>query len=188
MRNNRLLLHFTISLIAIFTNSLVHASFTSDDLFVPSIGRGEGASGSFWYTTVWFHNPGDDSAVVTVGLLLRDQPNPTPDEQVVTVPAGSTLIFKDAIHDLYGLDAAVGALRIQSTGSIAVGSRIYNQPGDAISESQGQLMAGIPASFAVGPAETVEIPGVLQPADGSFRSSRKRWRKLSLPCGRPVRT
>ncbi len=171
MRNSRQLLALAVSLIATFTSNPVHASFASNDVFVPSVGRGEGASGSFWYTTVWFHNPGSNAVEVSVSLLLRDQPNSSPDQQDVTVPAGSTMTFKDAVHDLFGLDSAVGALRIQADQPLAVGSRIYNQTGDAISESQGQFMAGIPASFSAVPGGMVEVPGILQPADESFRSN-----------------
>ncbi len=149
----------------------VSASFLGADLFVPSVGRGEGSAGSHWYTRLWFHNPGTEEATVTVSLLLRGQPNPSPEQQIVTVPARSTVTFEDAILDLFGLETAMGALRVQATSSVAVGSRVFNQPGSSVSESQGQLMAGIPASFAARPGRAVEIPGILQPADGSFRSN-----------------
>ena len=147
------------------------ASFLGDDLFIPAVGRGPGASGSNWYTTVWFHNPGADAVTVTLGLLLRGQPNPTPDTQVLTIPGHSSMTFEDAINDLFGLDSASGAFRIQSTGPVAVGSRIFNQPGDTISESQGQFMAGVPARFAITPGQQIEVPGIVQPADKAFRSN-----------------
>jgi hypothetical protein len=151
--------------------SNVGASFLGEEIYVPSVGRGSGAAGSVWYTTVWFHNPGPDPAVVSVALLLRDQANLTPDTQNVTVQAGSTLTYSDALLDLFGLETVVGALRVRTTGQIAVGSRVFNQQGDQVSESQGQLMAGVPASLAIRPGDRVEVPGVVQPADGSFRSN-----------------
>jgi len=160
-----------MSVLTVIGVSTSMASFQGDDIYVPAVGRGPGASGSYWYTTAWFHNPGADEAVVTVSLLLRNQPNPTPDAQVFTVAAGSSVTFEDAIIDLFGLDAASGAFRIQSTERIAVGARIFNQPGDTISESQGQFMAGIPASFAIVPGQIVEVPGILEPADETFRSN-----------------
>lgn len=147
------------------------ASFLADDLYIPAVGRGPGAGGSNWYTTAWFHNPGADEAMVTVSLLLRGQPNPAPDTQVFAVPAGSSVTFEDAIIDLFGLESVSGAFRVQSTRPVAVGARIFNQPGATISESQGQFMAGIPARFAIVPGQIVEAPGILQPADETFRSN-----------------
>lgn len=169
MRNNILCVFLSALLVVTFNSSVATASFTGSDVFLPSVGRGAGAAGSFWYTTAWIHNPGEDQANVTISLLMRNQANPSPDQQYITVPAGTSLTFEDAIQDLFGLDSAVGALRIQADQSVAVGSRIYNQTGDAINESQGQLLAGIPSDFSTASGEAVEIPGIQQPADDSFR-------------------
>lgn len=155
----------------VFGAAPADASFLAEDLFIPAVGRGPGASGSTWYTTVWFHNPGSEEADVTVSLLLRGQPNPTPDTHAFAVPAGSSVTFEDAIDNLFGLTTASGAFRIQSTVAVAVGSRIYNQPGGTISDSQGQFMAGIPAKFAIVAGQSVEVPGIVQPADEAFRSN-----------------
>lgn len=172
MRNNWRSIFTVVTLALMLINaSNVCASFLAEDLYIPAIGRGPGAAGSSWYTTVWFHNPGEGDVQVTVSLLQRGQPNPTPDTQVFAVPAHSSVTFEDAIIDLFGLEAASGAFRVQTTRSIAVGSRIFNQPGATISESQGQFMAGIPARFSIVPGQIVEVPGILQPADGTFRSN-----------------
>ncbi len=170
-RYGSIVLAGAVSALMVIGTSTAIASFQGDDLYVPAVGRGSGASGSYWYTTAWFHNPGAHETMVTVSLLLRNQPNPTPDTQVFTVPAHSSVTFEDAILDLFGLDAASGAFRVQSTESIAVGARIFNQPGDTISESQGQFMAGVPASFAIVPGQIIEVPGIIEPADETFRSN-----------------
>ena len=167
----RPVLVFTVSLLMAIGASTADASFLGEDLYIPAVGRGPGASGSTWFTTVWLHNPGGDTATVTVDLLLRGQPNPTPETQVFAVPAHSSVTFEDAINDLFALDEASGAFRIQATTAVAVGSRIFNQPGTSISESQGQFMAGIPENFAISPGQIVEVPGILQPADESFRNN-----------------
>jgi hypothetical protein len=171
MNNSARSILVVMALLMAMASPYADASFLSDDVYIPSVGRGPGSAGSTWYTTVWFHNPGSESIGVTVSLLLRGQPNPAPDQQNITVPAGSVLTFNDAIVELFGLTSAVGALRIQTTGPVAVGSRIFNQPGVLVSESQGQLMAGVPASFSIGAGESVEVPGVLSPDDDSFRSN-----------------
>lgn len=161
----------TVVVLCVLTAAPSWASFLGNDLYVLSVGRGSGAAGSQWYTTMWFHNPGEESVMVTVSYLPRGTNNIDPDQQVFSVPAGSTVTYGDALNDLFEFESAVGALRIQTAGQVAVGSRVFNQPGASISESQGQLMSGIPASFSVQPGGVVEVPGVLMPADESFRSN-----------------
>lgn len=147
------------------------AAFLEDDLYVPAVARGAGSQGSQWYTTVWFYNPGPGAANLTVSLLLRDQANLSPDQQVLRLPEGSTLMFRDAIVELFGVDSAVGALRVQSTAPVVAGARVYNQINGSVRDSQGQLMPGIPAGFAIGPGQGTDVPGVLQPQGGDFRSN-----------------
>jgi hypothetical protein len=147
------------------------ASFPDDDLFLPSVGRAVGSQGSQWHTTLWLYNPGSAAADVSISLLRRDQANTSPEQQTVTVPAGSTLTFPDSLYELFGLDTALGALRVRSSIPVVAGARVYNQPGDSVRESQGQLIAGIPSRLAVGPGESTDIPAVAQPADGSFRTN-----------------
>jgi len=150
---------------------LVTASFLGTDLIVPAVGRGEGNAGSRWYTTVWFHNPGNEAAEVTVSFLERNQANLEPETQILTVPASSSLRFEDAIFDLFGLESGSGAFRIRSQASVAVGARIFNQTGTSAANSQGQFMAGFPLKFSAGPGQSTEVPGILQPEDGAFRSN-----------------
>ncbi len=147
------------------------ASFPDDDLFLPSVGRAVGSQGSKWYTTLWLYNPGTAAADVTISLLRRDQANSSPEQQTVTVPAGSTLTFPDSLYELFGLETALGALRVRSSTPVVAGARVYNQPGDSVRESQGQLIAGVPSRLAVGLGEDTDIPAVAQPADGSFRTN-----------------
>lgn len=147
------------------------AGFLEEDLYLPAVARVGGSQGSQWYTTVWFHNPGPGDADLTLSLLLRDQANLSPDQQVIRIPDGSTLMFGDALAELFGVESAAGALRVQATGPVVAGARIYNQTGPSVRESQGQLMPGIPAGFAIGPGESTDVPGVLQPGTGDFRSN-----------------
>ncbi len=168
-RNFDLYLFLSMFFLVAVGASTAGASFLGDEIFLPAVGRGAGALNSNWYTTVWFHNPGSEAVDVSVSLLLRNQANPDAETQVFTVPASTSLNFSDAIMDLFGLDSAVGAFRIRSTGVVAVGARVFNQPGAGISESQGQFIAGMPAKFSVAPGHSIEIPGILQPGDGSFR-------------------
>lgn len=147
------------------------ASFSGADLFVPAVGRAAGQQGSAWYTSLWLHNPGAEPAQVTVELLRRGQANPRPELQALTVPAGATLAFADCLIELYGLESALGALRIRSTQPVVAGARVFNQPGESLRESQGQLMPGLPGRLAVAAGGSTDIPGVAQPANGDFRTN-----------------
>ncbi len=145
------------------------AGVPATDLYLPSVARAEGANGSQWYATVWIHNPGTSRARVTVGFLERGRSNPAPVEQTVMVDPGETLKLGDVFRDLFGLDTALGALRFTSDRKVVVSARSFNLTGAGLPDSQGQFMAGMPADLAVGSGESTSIPGITQPADGSFR-------------------
>jgi len=141
------------------------------ELFLASVGRGPGANSSQWYTTVWLHNSSGNMTTVQVEFLIRNQTNPTPMSQTLNINPGQTLQFKDVFYELFGLAQASGALRFVSSEEIVVSSRIFNQTGSDVAESQGQFMAAMPPDFAISQNETTSIAGVSQPADGSFRSN-----------------
>jgi hypothetical protein len=168
--NNRLagIRGLLFGLLLFVGSGLADASFLGKELILPAVGRGAGANLSQWYTTVWFHNPSAESADVSVSLLMRKQSNPQPTTRSITVPPHSSVTSTDVLQDLFGLDSAAGAFGIVSTAPLAVGARIYQSNG-TISESQGQYMAGVPVQFAIGPGQSTEVPGISQPADGSFR-------------------
>lgn len=148
------------------------AAFALDEsLVVPAVGRGAGAQDSQWYTSFWVSNPGTEACEVTLRLLERNRPNPSPEELVMTVPSGATLRWSDVIWDLFGRDAAAGALQVSSTAPVVAGARVFNQPGDDVRESQGQLMSGLPVTRAISVGESSTIAGVLQPPDGTFRTN-----------------
>ena len=144
------------------------AGHAGTDVFVASVGHGSGKGGSQWRTTLWIHNPGSSDADCQLQLLLRDQPNPSPSTYNLTVAPGDTMKFDDATWYLFGIEG-FGALRVLCTQEVVVNSRIYNQEGSDISDTQGQFFSGVPASFAIGVDETTQVLGVNQAADGEFR-------------------
>jgi len=145
------------------------AGVPGTDLWVPSLARTHGAHLSQWYATVWIHNPGTQTAQVTISYLVRDQSNPMPTAQMVTVDPGETLKLGDVFLDVFGLNEAKGALRFQSTQKVVVSARSYNQTAAGIADSQGQFLAGMPAELALGAGDKTSIPAITQPADGTFR-------------------
>ena len=145
------------------------AGVPGTDLWLPSVARTPGANGSQWYTTVWIHNPGTQTAQVSIGYLERDQSNPVPKTQTVTVDPGETLKLADVFQDVFAVPNATGALRFQSAQKVVVSARTYNLTASGLADSQGQFLAGMSAELALGVGEMTSIPGVTQPADGSFR-------------------
>ncbi len=144
------------------------AGFPGTDVFVASVGHGSGAGGSQWRTTLWIHNPGTQAANCQVKLLLRNQANPSPPTYNLTVQPGDTVKYEDAVWTLFGIQG-YGALRVVSDRDVVVGSRIYNQPGSDISDTQGQYFGAVPASFAIGVGQSTDVLGVNQAPDGAFR-------------------
>ena len=120
------------------------AGMPGTDVWMPSLARTHGAHSSQWYATVWIHNPGTQTAQVTISYLVRDQSNPTPMAQMVTVDPGEILKLGDVFLDVFGLSDAKGALRFQSNQKVVVSARSYNQTAAGIADSQGQFLAGIP--------------------------------------------
>ncbi len=144
------------------------AGFPGTDVFVASVGHGAGAGGSQWRTVLWIYNPTMVPANCQIQLLLRNQANPSPPTYDVTVQPGDTVRFDDAVWTLFGIEG-YGALRIVSDRDVVVNSRIYNQPGSDISDTQGQFFSAVPASFAIGAGESTDVLGVNQAADDAFR-------------------
>jgi hypothetical protein len=157
------------SVLLLAASTAAMAGFSGSDLFLISVGRGPGANDSFWYTTVWLHNPGTVAESVTISFLRRDQANPAPDQQFLAISPGETLTIGDALWDLFGLETGAGALRFETEGRIVVSSRIFNLPGSDLAESQGQFMAGLPAELAVAVGDATDVPGITQPTNGDFR-------------------
>ncbi len=147
------------------------ASVLGTEIYVPSVAEAPGVHGSQWYTTVWVHNPNEESASVRVSFLRRNQANPSPPATSFILQPDATIEAESALSTWFGNNNAVGAFRFQSDRPIAVSARIYNQPGSDIRDSQGQLLAGYPVQLALGAGASTTVPGVDQGDDGAFRTN-----------------
>ncbi len=147
------------------------AAATGQDLFLVSVGRGPGAQDSFWYATMWVYNPSAEPATVDVSFLQRGVANQSPIHSSMTVRPGATATVNDVLFTLFGFEEAFGALRITSSQGIVVAARSYNLTEAGLADSQGQFMAALPVELAIGAGESASVPGITQPADGSFRSN-----------------
>jgi len=140
-----------------------YAGFAGTDVFLPSVGQGEGQAGSNWYTTVWVYNSTETAANVQLALYLRDEVNTAPDGIYnETIQPGDTRRYVDAISTLFGIEG-FGALRVTSDQNVVVNGRIYSiAAGEGEAESVGQFFAAIPASFALAVGDSTTVVGVNQ--------------------------
>jgi hypothetical protein len=139
-----------------------------NEIFVPSVGRGAGVGTSVWRTTLWIHNLSSTDAQCEIELLLRNQANPNPATVTRVVRSGETLKIDDATWVLFGIEG-FGALRIRSFEDIIVNSRIYNQEGPGLADTQGQFFGGMSSELALGAGQSTEILGVNQAPNDEFR-------------------
>jgi hypothetical protein len=149
------------------------AGFAGTDVFLPSVGRGPGNAGSFWYTTAWVYNPNADPVQLQVFLLERGDTNASPKVYTDTIPAGDTKRYTDAVYTLFGVEKN-GALRFVSSARVIVNGRIYSQPsGGQEKDTVGQFFAAIPASFAIGLHQQTQLLGLYQTTP--FTDSQYRY-------------
>ncbi len=155
-------------LIIASAGTMVFASFSGTEVYLPSVGHGQGVGTSLWRTTLWIHNTSDQDAHCSIALLLRNQANPTPTAENLDLDPGETRKIEDATWTLFGIEG-YGALRITSDQEIVVNSRIYNEEGIDLSDTQGQFFGGIPVDLALSTGQSTEILGVDQADDEAFR-------------------
>jgi len=158
------------------------ATVPGTDLYVPAVGHGLGqvvdGVRANWRADVWVFNPSTtQNATVSIFLLLRNQGNPTPAVQVITVNAGETRYLPDIVFNTFALDNTYGGLRITSTIPVVVSGRSYDanvkvegkEPGTA-----GQFFSGVPAYLAIGLGDATDVIGLDQDGfqtSGTWRSN-----------------
>ncbi len=154
----------------VFIAAAAEAAFSGTDLFLPMVGRQPGVYPSNWYTTFWIYNPGAAATTARIYLLERGTANPTPPWVDVPVAPGDTERIENVVETLFHKQV-FGAMRVTAAARLVVTSRVYSK-GAGEKNSVGQDFAGVPASFAVGLGEPVQILGAYQTlpsADSDYR-------------------
>jgi hypothetical protein len=152
------------------------------DLYVPAVGHGLGATSggvqAWWRGDVWIFNPSiSQSATVSIYLLLRNQANPNPAVQTITVNPGETRYLPDVVYLTFGRDNTYGGLRIVSTIPVVVSGRSYDANVTVVGKSQGsagQFFSGVPADLAIGLGDSTDVIGLDQDnyqTNGQWRSN-----------------
>ena len=146
------------------------ATVPGTELYVPAVGHGLGAVSNgvqaWWRGDVWIFNPSTTQpATVDIFLLLRNQANPNPAVQRITVNAGETRYLPDIVFNTFGLDNTYGGLRIVSNIPVVVSGRSYDANVTVVGKGQGtagQFFSGVPASLAIGLGDTTDVIGLDQ--------------------------
>lgn len=136
------------------------------DVLVPAAVRGVGLAGSIWFTDVYILNPGNDSTVVTVSWLVRNQPNFVPESRHFSVASRETLVLEDVVLESFGHESARGALRVTSEREVVVNCRVYNERHGV---TFGQGLEGVPVKQATRAGESTDVVGLTH--NSSFRTN-----------------
>jgi hypothetical protein len=146
------------------------AGFGSTETFLPAVGRVPGQGGAQFYTTVWATNLTSAPQTMTFRFLKQGQANGSPASFVDTLQPGETKVYENVVESKLGLNNAIGAARVTSTGEIFVSERIFNQaPGADLGNTEGLFFAGVPKSFSISAGQSASIQGINQGGAENFR-------------------
>jgi hypothetical protein len=170
-----------VTLCAVMVAGTALAIVPAKEVFVPAVGHGLGAvvNGvqAHWRADVWIYNPVNGPTTAQIFLLLRNQANPNPVSQTITLNAFETRYLPDIVFNTFGLDNTFGALHIVSPSRVVVSGTSYDANVSVVGKGQGtagQGFAGIPASLAVGYPDLTNVIGLDQDGfqtSGAWRSN-----------------
>ena len=156
---------FVLGISVVLICSAATAGFTSTDLLVPAIGRVEGGGGTVFESTLFVTNPSGNPAHIDLALLLPGNVQPAGTFSDTIAP-GATRVYEHVATSLFGLDHAVGGLRVRSSEAVQVAARIYDLgPHGRESDSRGLTIAGVPGAFGIGAGETGDLQGARETED-----------------------
>jgi hypothetical protein len=127
------------------------------DLVIPAAARGDGEAGSVWISSLYVSNPGDAPATVSLFWVHRSAALAAPDPVTFDLQPGTTEVLDDPILELFGLDEATGAFRVQADREVVVSSAILNRAGGV---EFGQGFEAVAVDMAIRPGNPGTAVGV----------------------------
>jgi hypothetical protein len=103
------------------------APLAADELWVPVVAQVEGAEGSYWNTELWLANLSAGTGTCAVTFLPAGADNTDAlmaEATPVNLPPGEITCLKDVVPP-----RSTGALRVVTSGGVAVRCRLYNAKG-----------------------------------------------------------
>ena len=139
--------------------------FTGTDLLLPVVGSVEGVGGSEFDSTLFLTNPSTGIAEVEIAFLpAGGRPGPVPFKD--TIAPGATRVYEHVASSVFGLENALGGVRVQSSEKIVVTARLYERTGhDSDADTTGLTVAGVPPGFGIAAGESARVQGVRQSED-----------------------
>ncbi len=163
MKDRRVRFVFVLAAVVALVAPVVFAGFGGTDVYLPSVGRGPGASGSDWFTTVWVNNPTGSAVNVQFLMYERNGGGSPVGSFNDTIQPGDTARYPNAVENMFGLGSTFGAIRVVADDQVVVNSRIFSVPAEGDeSDSVGQFFSGVPAEFALEAGQSTDLLGVYQ--------------------------
>ncbi len=152
------------ALFASTTRSFNVPSRAAIDLVVPVVGRGPGAAGTQWVTSLEVFNTGVQEAQVALYFNLTRADNTTPAVSAqAVIPARAMLLVDDLLLETFNTEAAIGSVDLIASELIIAHANISNIGGDG--GSYGQKVPAVPAAWGLGDDEA---PGLEPNADIAY--------------------
>ena len=146
------------------TRSFDVPSMASNDLVIPVVGRGPGAAGTEWVTSLEIFNTGVQEAQVALYFNRSGMDNTTPSASAQAfIPARSVLVIEDLLLETFENEAALGSVDLIASENIIAHSYITNT-GSAVG-TFGQKVPAVPADWGLGDDEA---PGLDPNADIAY--------------------
>jgi hypothetical protein len=118
-------------------------------LVLPVVGRGPGAAGTQWLSSLELFNTSATEIDVVLFFNRSGQDNTTPAAQAsLSVPARGLVVIDDLLAEAFLLNDANGSVDIQASAPVIAHSRIANVGG--ADGTYGQLVPAIPERWAMG--------------------------------------
>jgi hypothetical protein len=93
------------------------AGVSGSELLIPRVTRGSGAFNTFQFSRLLAANPSTQARELRCELWLRGQDAGASSRvATLTIPPRGSVFVEDVLHDLFGLNEALGALRISWSG------------------------------------------------------------------------
>jgi hypothetical protein len=152
------------------------AGISGSELLIPRVARGPGAFNTFQFSRLLAANPSARARELRCELWLRGQDTASHVATLTLPPQGSVFV-EDVLHDLFGLNEALGALRISWNGAEGPAPRVLSLAVSTARGGAGSRFAALVDSRA--PAEAATVRSVdFGAAPSAF--ARASWGAVNL--------
>jgi hypothetical protein len=139
-------------------------------IYVPSTAHSPGVPPTFWKTRFELHNRGTVQAQYSIALLQRDQDNSNPQTANFQLDPGKSVLYTDALADLFGFTGAATLRTTVTAGDLLVSANTYN---DQPTGTFGQYIPGLGDDKATSENQEVRVVQLSYSPDSStgFRTN-----------------